>query len=453
MSAPAVVSDILIRGATLVDIHGERPGDLAITDGKISAIGPNLDGGARQIIEAAHFFVLPGYIDAHVHLNEPGREDWEGFATGTSALAAGGCTCFVDMPLNSTPVIDAPSYSAKAARIVKNSRLDGALWGGLVPGNARQMAELADCGVVGFKAFMSNSGMDDFPRSDRSTLREGMARAADLRLPVAVHAESDDMTSRLARAAQARGAIGIRDYLDSRPIAAELEAIGEALDLSRATGCALHVVHVSSAAGLRQIADARRAGVDVTAETCPHYLLLDESDVFRLGAAAKCAPPLRPAEEKENLWNALEAGLVNTIGSDHSPSPPELKTSPNFFKVWGGIAGAQHNYPLLFEEAVLQRKLAPSTLARLTAFNVAQRFHLPNKGDLRVGWDADLVLIDPDSPHEITAAELLTRHPLSAYLGRSTRVAIAATIARGQIVHGSNLIPHRSARILRPKPL
>jgi allantoinase len=453
MSTPATAYDILIRGAILVDIHGEARGDLAIADGKIAAIGPNLGGHARQTIDANDYFVLPGYIDAHVHLNEPGREEWEGFATGTSALAAGGCTCFVDMPLNSTPIIDAPSYSAKAARMVKNSRLDGALWGGLVPGNALQMAELADCGVVGFKAFMSNSGMDDFPRSDRSTLREGMGRAAELRLPVAVHAESEDMTSRLARAAQARGACGIRDYLDSRPIAAELEAIDEAVDLARSTGCALHVVHVSSAAGLRLIAEAKRSGIDVTAETCPHYLLLDETDVFRLGAAAKCAPPLRSVEEKENLWAALEAGLVNTIGSDHSPSPHNLKTGANFFNVWGGIAGAQHNYPLLFEEAVFNRKLAPSLIARLTAFNVAQRFRLANKGDLRLGWDADLVLIDPDSSYEIKAADLLTRHPLSAYVGRSTRVAIAANIARGQIVHGSNLIPHRSARILRPKPL
>jgi allantoinase len=449
MSAPAY--DLLIRGGTLVGARGRQQADLAVKDGKIAAIGADVEGSARVIIDAANQFVLPGYIDAHVHLNEPGREHWEGFLTGSAALAAGGCTCFVDMPLNSTPVLDAASFHAKAAALEKNSKLDGALWGGLTPLNLDRMKELADCGVAGFKAFMSNSGMDDFPASDRDTLREGMERAAALRLPVAVHAESDEMTSRLAREAQARGAAGVRDYLDSRPIAAELEAIGVALDLARETGCALHVVHVSSAAGLELIAQARAAGLDVSAETCPHYLLLDEADVLRLGAPAKCAPPLRSAQEKERLWRALADGLVATVGSDHSPSPPEMKTDANYFKVWGGIAGAQHNYALFFEEAVLHRKLDPSLVARLTALNVAQRFGLANKGDLRTGWDADLVVLDPAAPHEIRAGDLLTRHQLSAYTGRETNVRVTATIAGGHIVHGPGAAP-RSARILRPSP-
>jgi allantoinase len=443
--------DILIRGGTLVDAHGQRRGNLAIVGGKIAAMGTDLDGPARVTFDAQNKFVLPGYIDAHVHLNEPGREHWEGLITGSAALAAGGCTCFVDMPLNSTPVLDAAAFNAKAAALEKHSRLDGALWGGLTPLNLGKLKELAACGVVGFKAFMSNSGMEDFPASDAATLRDGMARAAELRLPVAVHAESDAMTSRLAQEAEARGATGIRDYLGSRPIEAELEAIGVALDLARETGCSLHVVHVSSAAGLGLIAEARAAGLSVTAETCPHYLLLDERDVFRLGAAAKCAPPLRSAEEKEKLWAALEAGRVDTIGSDHSPSPPDMKLDANFFKVWGGIAGAQHNFPLLFEEAVLRRKLDPSLVVRLTALQVAERFRLPTKGDLRVGWDADLVLLDPASPHEIRAGDLLTRHKLSAYAGRSTSVRVAATIAGGQFVHGPNAAA-RPARILRPTP-
>ena len=451
MSKP--LHDILIRGATLVDTQGQQVADLAVADGKIAAMGPNLDVAARLVIEAQNYFVLPGYIDAHVHLNEPGREHWEGLATGSAALAAGGCTCFVDMPLNSTPVLDATSFAAKAAMLERHSRLDGALWGGLVPGNLDRMTELAACGVAGFKAFMSNSGMDDFPRADHDTLREGMARAAELCLPVGVHAESEEMTSRLVREIQAKGGSGIRDYLDSRPIEAELEAIAQALAFARETGCSLHVVHVSSAAGLQLIAQAKSGGVDVTAETCPHYLLLDENDVIKLGATAKCAPPLRPTEERERLWEALETGWVDTIGSDHSPSPPDMKTSANFFKVWGGIAGAQHNYPLFFEEAVLNRKLAPSLIARLTALNVAERFRLANKGDLRVGWDADLVVIDPDSPHEISASDLLTRHPLSAYVGRPARVRIAATIAQGHVVHGRNLpMWESSARILRPHP-
>jgi allantoinase len=441
--------DLLIRGGTLVTCDGEQRADLAVTSGKIVAIGRDLDGEGASELDARGRYVLPGYIDAHVHLNEPGREVWEGFATGTAALAAGGCTTFIDMPLNSTPVIDAASFEAKAAALRKNSRLDGALWGGLVPGHLETMKEMAACGAIGFKAFMSNSGMADFPRSNRDILREGMQRASALRLPVAVHAESDEMTARLANESQERGAVGVRDYLASRPIAAELDAIGEALELSRATGCALHVVHVSSAAGLKLIDGARSAGQEVTAETCPHYLLMDEEDVIRVGAVAKCAPPLRPAEEKELLWKALAAGQVQTIGSDHSPSPPGMKLGDNFFKIWGGIAGAQHNYPLFAEEA-LKRGIPLSLIARMTALNVAQRFCLPNKGNLRVGWDADLVVIDPNAePHTITADDLLTRHKISAYVGRTTRTRVVATVTGGHIVHGPGAKPLRG-RLLRP---
>jgi allantoinase len=445
--------DLIIRGATLVCSDSARRGDLAVADGKIAAIGVDLEGTANRVIHAEEHFVLPGYIDAHVHLNEPGRADWEGFATGTAALAAAGCTCFVDMPLNSTPVLDAASFRAKAKALSRHSRLDGAIWGGLTPLNLDRFDELAQCGVVGFKAFMSNSGMTDFPHCDLETLRQGMARAAALRLPVAIHAEDDAMTSKLAAQAEAEGRCSARDYLDSRPIQAELKAIGDALVIARETGCALHIVHVSSAAGLRLIADVRRAGGDVTAETCPHYLLLEANDVIRLGAPAKCAPPLRSASERELLWQALAEGLVDTIGSDHSPSPPDMKLGENFFKIWGGIAGAQHNYPLLVEEA-LRRQVPLSLIARLTALNVARRFRLGNKGDLRVGWDADLVVVDPRSPHEIVARDLLTRHPLSAYVGRQTNVGIAATIAAGRIVHGADLTTtSHPARILRPSSL
>jgi allantoinase len=443
--------DFLIQGATLVAAQETQTGDLAVRDGKIVAIGPGLDHPARRTIAAHDQFVLPGYIDAHVHLNEPGRTDWEGFATGTAALAAGGCTTYMDMPLNSTPVLDGASFAAKAVAFQRNSRLDGALWGGLCPGHLHAFPELAACGVIGFKAFMSNSGMADFPRADSATLREGMARAAELGLPVGVHAESDAMTSRLAEACRAAGKSGIRDYLDSRPIAAELEAIGEALELARETGCALHVVHVSSAAGLHLIAEAKERGQDVTAETCPHYLLLDENDVLQRGAVAKCAPPLRPPAEQDKLWRALEGGLVDTIGSDHSPSPPAMKTGDDFFQVWGGIAGCQHNYPLFFEQAVLKRKLDPSLVARVTALNVAQRFGLADKGDLQVGWDADLVLLKPTLPREIEADTLLTRHQVSAYVGRPLGVKVSLTMAGGRIVHGSGArSPARPAQILRP---
>ncbi len=445
--------NLLLRGGTVTDADASRVADLAVRDGKILALAPSLDLAADRVVDARGRHVLPGFIDAHVHFNEPGRTDWEGFATGTAALAAGGGTAFCDMPLNSSPpVLDAASFDAKAAALVARSRLDGALWGGLTPRNLRHLDELAARGVIGFKAFMSDSGMDDFPRADAATLREGMARAAVLGRLVAVHAESEELTSRLAREIQEAGGSGIADYLASRPVEAELEAIGVALDLARETGCALHVVHVSSAAGLGLIADAKERGTDVSAETCPHYLLLTADDVFRLGAPAKCAPPLRPPAEREALWRALGEGRVDTVGSDHSPAPPDLKTDPDFFRVWGGIAGCQHALPLFFEAAVVERGLPVSLVARLTAGRVAQRFGLAGKGRLAAGFDADVTLLAVDeTSRPIPPESLRYRHPQSPYLGRSTRVRVVETFARGRPVghQPPAAIPGGTARLLR----
>ena len=334
--------DLLIRG---------DEGDLAVADGRIVAAAPELSGPAREEVDARGLLVLPGVVDAHVHLNEPGRTDWEGFATGTAALAAGGTTCAIDMPLNAVPpTIDGAAFDAKVAAATGVARVDVALWGGLVPGDRDRLDELAARGVVGFKAFMSASGVQEFEAADDLTLLEGMARAASLGLPVAVHAESEELTSRLARRAVAEGRVGVRDYLASRPVLAELEAIARAIAFAAETGCALHVVHVSSGRGVALVAQARARGVDVTCETCPHYLVLDADDAERLGAVAKCAPPLRGADEREGLWAALRAGDVDLVATDHSPAPAALKEGDDFFAVWGGIAGAQTLLALLHDE-------------------------------------------------------------------------------------------------------
>jgi allantoinase len=226
------------------------------------------------------------------------------------------------------------------------------------------------------------------------------------------------------------------------------------VDFAQQTGCSLHIVHVSSRAGLELIAAAKGRGCDVTAETCPHYLLLDESDMERLGAVAKCAPPLRPAEEVGKLRRALGEGLIDTIGSDHSPAPPDLKLSADFFKVWGGISGCQHALPLFFEAAVLEGKLSPTLVARLTATNLARRFRLAGKGDLVEGTDADMVLLSTKTEHTIEADDLLYRHRQSPYVGRSTRVTVRETWAHGESVWPKNPRASRhSAQILRPSPL
>jgi allantoinase len=415
-----VSAELVIRGA---DLAGAGPGDIAVQDGRIAALGPELPGG-REEIDGRGLLALPGAVDAHVHLNDPGRAGWEGFATGTAALAAGGTTCAIDMPLNAIPpTVDGAAFDAKVAAAAGALRADIALWGGLVPGDLDRLDELAARGVVGFKAFMSASGVPEFAASDDLTLLEGMARAARLGLPVAVHAESEALTSRLAARAVAEGRVAMRDYLGSRPVVAELEAIGRAIAFAAETGCALHVVHVSTGRGVALVREARARGVDVTCETCPHYLVLDAEDAERLGAVAKCAPPLRAAEERDGLWG------VDLIATDHSPSPAGLKQGDDHFAIWGGIAGAQTLLALVYDAGV-----PPARLAELLSAAPARRFGLPGKGALAVGADADVVLVDPAGAWTVAAEDLLDRHRLSPFAGRRLRGRVVRTILRGTTV-------------------
>ena len=444
---------LLVRGGTVVTPAGLVKADLGVTGEQIAALGPDLEGGASEVLDATGLQVLPGVIDSHLHFNEPGRAQWEGFETGSRAVAAGGGTMFFDMPLNShPPTIDAPSFRLKLAAAERQSVVDFALWGGLVPQNADRLPELAECGVVGFKAFMADSGMDDFPCVDERVLREGMKRAAQLRLPVAVHAESEAMTRKLGQEMLAAGRTAVRDYLDSRPVAAELEAIRRALELTGETGCALHVVHVSCGEGIQLIVEARRRGVDVSCETCPHYLALTEADVERLGAVAKCAPPLRSAKEQEGLWQHLIAGDLTTVGSDHSPCLPDMKQHGNFFEAWGGISGAQHALPILLTEAHLNRAAPLALLADLLSGNVAERFRLPeSKGRIVVGADADLALVDIGQAFEVRAADLLYRHAQTPYLGRRLRGRVVRTILRGRTVfREGRIVAQPCGRLIHP---
>ena len=314
--------DLLLRNATLVHETRTEVADLAVSAGRVAALGPQLEGSADVEMEASGLHVFPGVIDAHVHFNEPGRSEWEGFATGTRALAAGGTTSFFEMPLNaSPPTLDAASFHLKRQAAQASALVDFGLWGGLVPDNLARLDELADCGVVGYKAFMCNSGIEDFSAVDDETLYKGMQHVARLGKLLAVHAEDEVLTSALAQQAQAEGRSGMRAYLASRPVQAELLAIRRALAMAEATGCPLHIVHVSSGSGVALVAEARARGSDVSCETCPHYLVLTEEDVERLGAVAKCSPPLRPVAERDALWQRLLAGEIQFIGSDHSPAP------------------------------------------------------------------------------------------------------------------------------------
>lgn len=447
--------DLIVRHGTLVTPTDIMQADIAIADGRIVATAPELTGTSNDEIDATGLHIFPGVIDAHVHFNEPGRTEWEGFATGTKALAAGGTTTFFDMPLNAhPPTLAAASFDLKLAAAQASSLVDFAFWGGLVPGNIPHMEELAERGVIGFKAFMSNSGIDDFLASDDLTLYEGMAEAARLGKIVAVHAENDAITGNLARRAIEQERTGIRDYLTSRPVIAELEAIERAILMASETGCSLHIVHVSSARGVLLVADARARGIDVSCETCPHYLVLDEDDMEALGAVAKCAPPLRSQQEREALWQQVFAGNIPMITTDHSPAPASMKNDANFFHVWGGISGCQSLLSLLLTEGYEHRALPLTMIASLTAEYVAQRFGLASrKGRLTPGADADMVMVNLQDSYVLQASDLFYRHQHSPYAGRLLRGRIVQTLVRGTtIFREGTFATTPTGQLLRPSP-
>ncbi len=444
--------DTVIRGATLVTSDGMLRADIGIADGLLAAIEPDLAGSAREVIDATGLHVLPGVIDAHVHFNDPGRAHWEGWRTGTRALAAGGGTCVIDMPLNAhPPTLDAASFDQKLQAAEGAAQVDFALWGGLIRGPLDRLDELADRGVVGFKAFMTNSGIHDFPGVEDDVLWEGMKRAARLGKMVAVHAESESITRALAERALNEGRSGVRDFLQSRPVVAELQAIARAIVLAEDTGCSLHIVHVSTGRGVAVVASARARGVDVSCETCPHYLVLTEEDMETLGAVAKCAPPLRAPDEQASLWRVLADGTLPMVASDHSPAPIDLKTGSDFFGAWGGISGCQSTLPLLLTEGYHAGRLPLGRLVDATSGYVARRFELPGKGRLEVGFDADLALVDLDAEWVLEADHLLYRHRHSPYIGRRFRGRVARTLVRGTPVYvDGRPLPDPVGRLIRP---
>lgn len=443
--------DLLIRAGVVVAPDGVRAADVAVIGGAIAAVGPSLSGSAAVELDATGLHVLPGGIDMHVHCDEPGRTEWEGFATASAALAAGGLTAFVDMPLNSTPAtVDVAAFDAKLAAAQCSACVDFALWGGLVPGHLDDLEPLWHRGAIGFKAFMSETGVAEFRPADDDTLLEGMHRAAALGALVAVHAENTAVVTARAARAIAAGRTDAGAWLDSRPVVAELEAIARALTFAADTGCRLHVVHVSTAEGVALIRRARADGVDASWETATHFLTMTEDDVVRLGPVAKCAPVPRDGANRDRLWALVADAPDAIVASDHSPCTPEMKAPDDFFAAWGGINGCQSTLGVLLH-GVGEGRLDLAAASAAIAGNVATRLRLPAKGRVEVGCDADLTLVDLDHAWTLTAAELRYRHRMSALVGAPMRGRVRHVFSRGRaVVRDGELVNGVRGRLLRP---
>lgn len=410
---------MIIRGGSVVTARGVENADIAIDGDLVTAVGRNLPDDGEEI-DASGLHVFPGGIDSHVHFNEPGRTEWEDIAHGSAALAAGGYTSFIDMPLNNLPVTtDVAAFDLKLEAMKRSSKVDFGPWGGLVPGNLDQLEPLVRRGVLGFKAFMCPSGIDEFPACNRHVLREGMERIAALGSILLVHAEDQEIIERHVQKARGTGPV---DFVESRPAEAEVDAIFRAIELATETGCRLHVVHVSTAQGAKLIGEARDRGVDVSGETCPHYLLYVKEDLDRLGGIGKCAPPFRTAADRDALWD------MPMVVSDHSPSTLDLKQGEDFFQLWGGISGCQSTRQLLLG----QDRLDLSQIAAVTATNIAERFGLARKGDIAPGFDADLWIVDLSHADVVRRDDLLYRNQFSAHEGQPIRGRTVRTLVRGR---------------------
>lgn len=432
--------DLIIRNGNIVTAESTVQGDIGIKDGKIVevSVGNFIEGSADRVINAEGLHVLPGIIDTHVHFNEPGRTEWEGFETGSRSLAAGGVTSFVDMPCNSTPpTVDKENLAIKKAIAEEKSIVNPFYWGGLEPTNIDKLRELHENGVLAFKAFVSPSGIDDFASADDETLYKGMKEIASFGSLLGVHAESTIICDQLAKKKQAEGKTSARDFVESRPILSEVEAVRRVLTYAELTGCRVHIVHASNRRVVEEVLAARERGVNVTVETCAHYLALTVKDLEEQGGLAKCCPPLRDEEIVEDLWTAVANGEVDTISSDHSPAPASMKQIPNgnFFKGWGGISGCQSTLNVMLTEGYTKRNLPLEKVVALTATNPAKLFGLyPQKGTIAIGSDADIAIVNLKESFVLRKEDLFYRHQHSPYVGRTFNGKVTSTIVNGKVV-------------------
>jgi allantoinase len=430
---------VVLRARRVVTPEGVRPAAVHATGGVIELIAPYDDvPGSVPLIEAGDAVVLPGLVDTHVHVNEPGRTAWEGFWSATRAAAAGGVTTIVDMPLNSVPpTTSVAALEAKRAAAAAKAHVDVGFWGGIVPGNLRELEPLVEAGALGCKAFLVDSGVPEFGSVDAAQLEAAMRALARQDAPTVVHAELPGPIAEAVRAGGGADPRRYRTWLDSRPDRAETGAVALVAELAGRAGARAHVLHLSSAQALEPLRRARAAlGDRLTAETCPHYLTLAAEEVPDGATQFKCAPPIRSAANRERLWAALAAGDLAMVASDHSPCPPERKLprEGDFMAAWGGIASLQLTLPLVWSWArgrghgvadlAAWLAAAPARLAGLDA----------RKGAIAPGRDADLVVFDPDATFQVDPAALYHRHPVTPYAGRVLHGVVRATLLRGRAI-------------------
>ncbi len=448
-----MASDLLLTSRRVVTPGGVRPATVYVQQGKIERVGP-LEIGAPGI-DFGDSVLMPGIVDTHVHVNEPGRTEWEGFETATRAAAAGGVTTLVDMPLNSIPATTTvEGLRAKVEAAEGKLRIDVGLWGGVVPGNSEELEDLLKGGVLGFKAFLVPSGVDEFPHVEEADLREAMPILARHGTVLLAHAEVPGPIEAAAGVWEEAGPAQLREYgryLRSRPDSAEVEAVELLVRLCRETGCRVHIVHVSSVEVLPVLKRAREEGLPITAETCPHYLTFAAEEIPDGGVAFKCAPPLRSRENRERLWEALREGVIDLVATDHSPCPPEMKKveAGDFRGAWGGISSLElalsavwtgaRERGFTIEDLAAWMCAAPSRLAGLG----------DRKGKIAPGYDADLVVWDPEASFEVEPERLHHRHKLTPYAGRTLHGVVIRTLLRGETVYeNGDLIGSPAGRIL-----
>ena len=429
--------EFVIRGKRVVTTNGEAPASIHVRDGKIARMSAFDDAGDGEIIECGDDVLMAGLVDSHVHVNEPGRTEWEGFETATRAAAAGGVTTIVDMPLNSTPpTTTIANLQTKLAALEGKCSVDVGLWGGAIPGNTSDLRSLLDAGVLGFKCFLVDSGVEEFPHLDASGLEAALKELNGTGAPLLVHAE---LAGPIERARVSGVPRSYERYLLSRPDAAEIEAIELVAETCARTNGRAHIVHLSAAGGIDVIRRARERGIELTAETTPHYLHLEAETIPDGATEYKCAPPIRDAVNRERLWEALAEGTIELVVSDHSPCTPQLKRKEtgDFANAWGGIASLQLLLPVVWTET-RKRGFELSALTRWMSEAPARLAGLsPRKGRLLPGLDADFVVWNPDATFLVEPSMIRHRHTLTPYAGESLYGTVSSTWVRGRRVYGS----------------